>query len=86
MHKSWFGVRLSQFLRTLGLALASVGLLTGCAKSAVPVPPSLELARPVGDLTAERKGNRVLLNFTVVAATTDGRDSRRGGPSVFAGA
>ncbi len=55
-------------------------LLAGCAKSAPPVPPQLELVRPVRDLTAERAGNRVVLHFTLSNAATDGGGFRAWGP------
>jgi len=37
----------------------------------VPLPPSLELARPVSDLRAVRKGNTVYLTWSAPDATTD---------------
>lgn len=55
-------------------------LLAGCAKSAPPVPPSLELVKPVRDLTAVRTGNKVLLRFTLTNEATDGGGFRAWGP------
>jgi hypothetical protein len=54
-------------------ALASSALLfaAGCATPGAPLPPSLNLPRPVEDLKAERKGERVLLTWSKPAETTD---------------
>ncbi|HXE92094.1 MAG TPA: fibronectin type III domain-containing protein [Terriglobales bacterium] len=55
-------------------AFPAAGLLLLCAACAVPgapQPPSLELPRPVRDLEARRKGDRVLLAWTPPAETTD---------------
>lgn len=46
-------------------------LLVGCGVPGVPKPPSLELPEPVTDLRAVRKGDRVYLDWTVPAETTD---------------
>jgi hypothetical protein len=45
--------------------------LFGCASTGVPQPPSLELPRPVADLHASRKGDHVLLSWTVPNRATD---------------
>jgi len=55
----------------LGLAFAAVALLTSCGTPGIPEPPSLELARPVRDLKAERKGNEVHLTWSVPEETED---------------
>lgn len=43
----------------------------GCATPGAPLPPSLELPRPVEDLSYMRKGNRLLLTWTPPRETTD---------------
>ena len=53
------------------LALGVLLMLTACATIAPPQPPSLELPKPVSDLRAVRKGDRVTLTWTVPTATTD---------------
>lgn len=45
--------------------------LVGCALEAAPQPPSLEIARPVRDLTAARAGDAVTLRWTMPRSTTD---------------
>jgi len=59
--------------------LLIVSLLGGCASSAPPLPPSLELPAPVNDLQAVRKGSRVSLTWTVPAQTTDRANIRQYG-------
>lgn len=54
-------------------------LTAGCGSPGIPLPPSLELARPISDLSATRKGNRVVLTWSVPTLTTDRRNLRRGG-------
>lgn len=46
-------------------------LLVSCGAPGVPIPPALELARPVTDLRAARKGDKVYLAWTVPSRTTD---------------
>ena len=64
-----------------GLVLCSLALLTACGSPGEPLPPSLELARPVSDLRASRKGNTVTLTWTAPARTTDGHNIRHAGPT-----
>jgi hypothetical protein len=45
------------------------------------VPPSLELPKPVADLKAVRKGDKVYLGWSVPARTTDGETVRNLGPT-----
>ena len=45
--------------------------LVGCAAMGPPRPPSLELPKPPTDLRAARKGDRVVLTWTVPTLTTD---------------
>lgn len=46
------------------------------------MPPSLELPRPVNDLTAVRKGDRVLLSWSQPVSTTEHQNIRRPGPTL----
>src|SRR5258708_6201129 len=65
----------------LGLCLLAIALLTGCASTGVPLPPSLELARPVSDLRAVRRGNTVYLTWSAPETTTDRHNIRHPGPT-----
>jgi hypothetical protein len=66
---------------TLALGIASVGLLSSCGTPGIPEPPSLELARPVRDLKAVRKGNEVHLSWSVPEQTEDHQTFRHAGPT-----
>lgn len=68
--------------RTTPCALALCLLLTGCAQTGAPLPPSLELPKPPTDLRASRKGNRVTLNWSEPVVTTDRRSIRYLGPTL----
>jgi hypothetical protein len=63
------------------LLVLLASLLSGCASSAPPLPPSLELPAPVTDLRAVRKGNKVYLAWTVPAETTDHESILHRGPA-----
>jgi hypothetical protein len=65
----------------LSLCLLAVTLLSGCGSTGVPLPPSLELARPVRDLRAVRKGNTVYLTWSAPETTTDRHNIRHPGPT-----
>lgn len=65
----------------LGLALLALLSLAACGSPGVPLPPSLELARPVSDLRAVRKGNTVYLTWSPPDATTDRHNLRHPGPT-----
>lgn len=67
--------------RNLELALICLSLHSACGSPGVPLPPSLELARPVSDLRAARKGNIVALTWTDPTRTTDGHNIRHAGPT-----
>lgn len=54
--------------------------LCGCGSPGVPLPPSLDLPKPVTDLRAVRKGDKVYLMWTVPTETTDRQTVRRLGP------
>lgn len=67
---------------TLRLLLSALAiLLAGCGTPGVPLPPSLELPKPVNDLRAARKGDKVYLAWTVPTRTTDGQTVRYLGPT-----
>lgn len=68
----------SALLTTAALALAA---LTGCGSLGNPLPPSLELPRPVSDLKAVRKGEKVLLTWTAPRETTDKLRIKEAGPT-----
>ena len=51
-------------------ALCAVAL-AGCGLPGAPLPPSLELPKPVTDLRAERQGSKVTLVWTPPRETTD---------------
>jgi hypothetical protein len=65
-HKSW-------------ICLLGLTLLAGCGVPGVPLPPELELPRPVTDLHAFRKGESVYLTWSTPTQTTEHRNLRRGG-------
>ena len=52
-------------------SLLLIAAFSGCGTPGAPQPPSLQLARPVDDLTASRKGNRVELDWTLQRKNTD---------------
>lgn len=54
-------------------------VLASCGYPGVPIPPALELAKPVTDLRAARKGDKVYLAWTVPAKTTDRQTVRHPG-------
>lgn len=53
------------------LCFVSILFLSACGTPGAPQPPSLELPRPVDDLAAARKGDRVILTWTPPERTTD---------------
>lgn len=65
----------------LGAAVMALFALAGCGSPGVPLPPSLELARPVSDLRAVRKGNTVYLTWSAPDATTDRHNIQHPGPT-----
>ena len=50
---------------------ASLALLTSCAVPGAPMPPSLQLPRPVEDLNYARQGRRTVLAWTPPSQTTE---------------
>ncbi len=63
------------------LVLAAPVIFTACASMNPPQPPSLDLPKPATDLRAVRKGNRVMLTWTVPDLTTDRQTIRSVGPT-----
>src|SRR3569832_1965022 len=53
------------------LAGCALALLSSCATPGAPMPPSLQLPRPVEDLNYVRKGARVVLSWTPPSQTTE---------------
>ncbi|HVH85375.1 MAG TPA: hypothetical protein VM912_01535, partial [Terriglobales bacterium] len=51
----------------------------GCGTPGAPQPPSLNLAKPVGDLKAVRTINQVTLTWAIPTETTDGARFRHRG-------
>ncbi|MGA2356250.1 MAG: fibronectin type III domain-containing protein [Terriglobales bacterium] len=62
--------------------LALCVLMTGCAQTGPPLPPSLELPKPPTDLRASRKGDRVTLSWSEPTLTTDRQSVRYIGPTL----
>ena len=60
--------------------LLATACLMGCGAPGIPLPPSLELPKPVTDLRAARKADRVTLSWATPAETTDGQTVRRLSP------
>jgi hypothetical protein len=58
----------------------ATAFLAGCGTPGVPLPPSLELPKPVTDLRAVRKADKVYLSWSVPTRTTDGQSVRHLGP------
>ena len=62
-------MRLRFYCLAGGLLL--IAALSGCGTPGAPQPPSLQLARPVDDLAASRKGNHVELDWSLQRKNTD---------------
>ena len=63
----------------LALFLLTICGLVGCGTPGAPQPPSLHLPKPITDLKAARKGDKVYLSWTAPAETTDGEGLRSEG-------
>jgi hypothetical protein len=63
------------------VALCAMCVICGCGTPGAPQPPSLELPRPVRDLRAQRKGDRVTLTWTVPRNNMDRTVVKHLGPS-----
>lgn len=59
-----------------------LAVFTACGTPRPPLPPSLELPKPVTDLRSARKGDKVTLVWTVPAKTTDNTNLRHLGPTL----
>jgi hypothetical protein len=64
-------VRMPRPLLILLGCFSLVAVLTGCGTPGAPQLPSLQLARPVEDVTASRKGNKVQLEWSLPRKNTD---------------
>lgn len=62
--------------------LALCLIMAACAQTGPPLPPSLELPKPPGDLRATRKGSHVTLSWTEPTLTTDRQSVRFLGPTL----
>lgn len=60
----------------LALFLLTISLLAGCGTPGAPQPPSLQLPKPIEDLQAVRRGDKVYLTWTAPNETTDGEGIR----------
>ena len=65
------------------LALAVCALVSACGTPGAPVPPSLQLPRPVRDLSATRVGDNITFTFTLPAELTDGSRVKRLGSTLI---
>src|SRR2546423_3494456 len=65
----------------LGICLFMAVLGAACGTPGIREPPSLELARPVRDLKAVRKGHEVHLTWSVPDTTEDHQIFRHIGPT-----
>lgn len=63
------------------LVLTAPLVFSACATIGPPQPPSLELPKPPADLRAVRKGDRVVLTWTIPTSTTDRQTIRTLGPT-----
>ena len=61
----------------------SCAVSVSCGAPGVPIPPSLELAKPVSDLRAARKGDKVYLGWTVPSRTVDRQSVRHPGATLI---
>lgn len=64
-----------------GLIFSLMIFLAACGAPGPPMPPSLELPKPVTDLHATRKGEKVYLSWTVPTQTMDYQFVRHLGPT-----
>ena len=64
--------------KLLFVIIASL-IAVSCGSPGEPLPPSLELPRPVTDLRAVRKGNAVTLTWTLPTLNTEGRTITQSG-------
>jgi hypothetical protein len=72
---------MNRFHSNLFLLLFAAVLLTACGTPGAPLPPSLELPKPVTDLRAARKGDKVYLAWSPPTQTTERQTIRHLGPT-----
>ena len=60
------------------LIVTAAAVAIGCGSPGIPQPPALEVARPVTDLRAVRKGNTVTLTWSPPTHTTEQRNISHG--------
>jgi hypothetical protein len=72
---------MGRLVQILMLSAVALLMLVGCATVGPPRPPSLDLPKPPSDLRASRKGDRVLLSWTIPTTTTDRETIRILGPT-----
>ena len=65
--------------KRLCLPALVLALISGCGTPGPPLPPTLNLARPVSDLKATRSGDQIALTWTMPTETTDGATFRHSG-------
>ena len=58
-------------------------VLAGCGHIGAPIPPSLELPKPVTNLRAVRKGDQVFLSWSLPSQTTERQSIRHWGPALI---
>jgi hypothetical protein len=61
------------------ICLLLIAATVGCGTPGAPLPPSLGIPKPVGDLQAVRKGSTVTLTWSAPTDTTDGALVRKPG-------
>ncbi len=72
---------MNRFRPNLLPALVGTVLLAACGTPGPPLPPSLELPKPVTDLRAARKGDKVYLAWSPATQTTERQTIRHLGPT-----
>jgi hypothetical protein len=72
---------MNRFRPTLLPSLLGTVLLAACGTPGAPLPPSLELPKPVTDLRAARKGDKVYLLWSLPTQTTERQAIRHLGPT-----
>lgn len=71
-HQRRFPILAISNFGNFGILVALAILLTSCGTPGRPLPPSLNIPRPVHDLQAARKSDVVVLSWTSPQQTTDG--------------
>ncbi len=76
-----FARLMNRFRPNLLPALVGTMLLAACGTPGPPLPPSLELPKPVTDLRAARKSDKVYLAWSPATQTTERQTIRHLGPT-----